>query len=71
MVRGDSYADLLQCQSLTNCFKHKTDLETKLFTYKEPFALESGGVLPELELAYTTAGTPNAERDNVIWIVTR
>jgi homoserine O-acetyltransferase len=43
-------------------------LETKLFTYKESFALESGGVLPELELAYTTAGTLNGERDNVIWI---
>ncbi|OFZ01537.1 MAG: homoserine O-acetyltransferase [Bacteroidetes bacterium RIFCSPLOWO2_12_FULL_31_6] len=38
------------------------------FTYKQPFKLESGRTLPEFQLAYTTLGKLNAEKDNVIWI---
>lgn len=39
-------------------------------TYKaeEPFALELGGTLEELEIAYHTFGTLNERRDNVIWV---
>jgi homoserine O-acetyltransferase len=33
-----------------------------------PFPLESGAVLPELRIAYTTLGELDAARDNVIWI---
>ena len=33
-----------------------------------PFPLESGTVLPRLTIAYSTYGTLNAERDNVIWV---
>ncbi len=42
------------------------------FKYKHPFELESGGCLPEIEIAYTTLGT--LERDkkgnckNVVWV---
>lgn len=32
------------------------------------FQLESGAVLPELEIAYHTYGELNASRDNVIWV---
>ena len=37
-------------------------------TVREPFPLESGVSLPEVEIAYTTHGTLNKEQDNVIWI---
>ncbi|MBR5849655.1 MAG: homoserine O-acetyltransferase [Alistipes sp.] len=32
------------------------------------FQLESGAMLPELEIAYHTYGTLNAERSNVVWV---
>ena len=37
-----------------------------MFSHTQEFPLESGGVLPGFELAYTTYGTPT--EDNVIWI---
>jgi homoserine O-acetyltransferase len=38
------------------------------FTHSAPFALENGGVLPELTIAYHTYGELNAARSNVIWV---
>jgi len=35
---------------------------------KEPFQLESGLVLPEINIAYHTYGRLNAARDNVVWV---
>lgn len=40
----------------------------KLFKYQNPFELENGQSLPELELAYNTLGQLNTEGSNVIWI---
>jgi homoserine O-acetyltransferase len=40
----------------------------RIFSHHQPFALEAGGVLPELHLAYHSLGTPNAEQRNVVWI---
>lgn len=37
-------------------------------TFREPFPLEAGGVLPELTLAYHTFGELNASKSNVIWV---
>lgn len=34
----------------------------------ENFRLESGVVLPELDLAYQTFGTLNTQKDNVVWV---
>lgn len=39
------------------------------FTYKKRFQLESGLSLPQLEIAYHTYGTLNADKSNVIWVV--
>ena len=39
-----------------------------VFKYEQPFRLESGFSLDGFELAYTTHGTLNAAKDNVIWI---
>ncbi len=36
--------------------------------YDQPFELESGAVLPALDIAYHTWGRPTPERDNVVWI---
>ncbi len=44
------------------------DLEPRYYHSQVPFALECGATLPEVHLAYTTAGTLNAAGDNVIWI---
>ena len=39
-----------------------------VFRSTEPFPLECGTVLPELEITYRTYGTPNAAQDNVVWV---
>ncbi len=41
---------------------------TKLFHSEQPFLLESGVEISRLHLAYTTYGTLNEERSNVVWI---
>lgn len=38
------------------------------FKSPERFSLESGKVLPEIEIAYHTYGTLSPKRDNVIWV---
>lgn len=43
---------------------HKEDY----FHYTEKFKLESGKTLPGFQLRYTTFGTLNEARDNVIWV---
>jgi homoserine O-acetyltransferase/O-succinyltransferase len=43
-------------------------MNTKTFTYKKPFKLESGKQLRELEIGYHTYGTLNANADNVVWV---
>ncbi len=40
----------------------------KIYTYKKRFPLESGLSLPQLEIAYHTYGTLNADKSNVIWV---
>jgi homoserine O-acetyltransferase len=38
------------------------------FHYTQPVTLESGGILPEITVAYTTYGKLNADKSNVVWI---
>src|SRR4249920_2472480 len=38
------------------------------FKYTNDFVLESGFVFPEIEIAYSTYGTLNADKSNVVWI---
>ena len=40
----------------------------QLYTHTSPFQLESGTVLPHLELQYQTWGTLNPEKSNVVWV---
>lgn len=39
-----------------------------LFEYKQDFVLENGAVLPGVSIAYSTYGTLNADKTNVVWI---
>ncbi|RRO16770.1 homoserine O-acetyltransferase family protein [Flavobacteriaceae bacterium 14752] len=41
---------------------------SNIFRYKKSFKLESGEVLPELKLAYTTYGKLHTDATNVIWV---
>ena len=41
---------------------------SKIFNHRESFELECGKRLSSLHLSYTTIGTLNEEKDNVIWI---
>lgn len=47
--------------------KKQTTL-SQVFTYRQDFALESGKVLKGFHLAYTTLGSLNEAKDNVVWI---
>ena len=38
------------------------------FIYQQPFELESGSVLPSLEITYHTFGQMNASGSNVVWV---
>jgi homoserine O-acetyltransferase len=52
------FAKNFQIQILTN----------SIFSSQKPLTLESGYVLPEYHLAYTTYGKINEKKDNVVWI---
>lgn len=43
-------------------------MEYHLFTYKKPVTLESGVVLPEVRIQYSTLGERNAADDNIVWV---
>lgn len=40
----------------------------KIFNDKTPLTLECGEILPEVDIAYHTYGTLNAQKDNIVWI---
>jgi homoserine O-acetyltransferase/O-succinyltransferase len=39
-----------------------------IFKHTHNFILENGFTFPEIDIAYTTYGTLNAQKDNVVWI---
>lgn len=43
-------------------------MPVKNFLHPQPFTLESGKVLPQLHLAYTTLGKLSNAGDNVVWV---
>lgn len=43
-------------------------METKTFRNNKVFQLDSGNFIAELSLAYTTFGTLNATKSNVVWV---
>ncbi len=43
-------------------------MQQAVFNYQKPFSLESGAVFTNLHLEYTTYGTMNVTKDNVVWI---
>lgn len=46
----------------------KNKLLENILRLSQPLALESNVQLPEVEIAYTTLGTLNARKDNVVWV---
>ncbi len=43
-------------------------MNTQIFKHKQPFKLESGKKLRELQIGFHTYGKLNKERDNVVWV---
>jgi len=43
-------------------------MEPTVYHHSQPFELESGHILPGLDIAYHTFGKLNSSRDNVIWV---
>ena len=41
---------------------------SKSYRYKAPFILESGEVLPEVDIVYDTFGELNEAKDNIVWV---
>ncbi len=50
---------------LINNYKTK---DIKVINHKNPFPLECGKILPELDIAYCTYGKLNNTKDNVVWV---
>ena len=50
------------------CFSRFMEDSTHLFVSSEPFPLESGASLPQVQVSYCTWGTLNAAGTNVIWV---
>lgn len=46
----------------------KNERHMHIFHSAQPFILESGEVLPELDIAYHTFGSLNEKTDNVVWV---
>ena len=42
--------------------------KTEILKIDKPFYLESGALLPELEISFTTAGKLNHTKSNVVWV---
>ena len=43
-------------------------MQNHIFNFDQAFSLESGYVFPQYHLAYTTYGSMNEAKDNVVWI---
>jgi len=43
-------------------------MSTQIFNYTQPFELESGQKIQNLEIGYHTYGRLNANKDNVVWV---
>lgn len=52
----------------TSIFQALTASNVRYARFDAPFTLESGEVLPHVEIAYHTYGTLNAARNNVVWV---
>jgi homoserine O-acetyltransferase/O-succinyltransferase len=39
-----------------------------IFKYQQPFILENGNTLPQIDIAYNTYGKLNADKTNVVWV---
>ena len=57
-------------QPISNTKNMEKNNETapKVWHYSQPFELECGQTIPELEIAYHTYGKLNAAKNNVVWI---
>lgn len=42
-------------------------MSVKVYKHKEPFKLEMGGQIDDLQIAYHAYGTPNKDKSNVVW----
>ena len=42
--------------------------KTQTFISDDPFPLEGGSILPQVEISYTTQGVLNADKSNVVWV---
>jgi homoserine O-acetyltransferase len=46
----------------------KKEMSAEIYKYNNPFKLESGEQLAELEIGFNTYGRLNKNRDNVVWV---
>lgn len=54
--------------SYQNLEEIKVIVENQVYIYSKPFQFESGTVLSSLKITYSTYGSLNKNRDNVIWV---
>jgi len=62
--KGQKYS--VETQNIASL--HFKIMNTQTYKYTQPFELESGKQLRELEIGFNTYGRLNANRDNVVWV---
>ena len=67
-LKNHRYTEGVTLHSLNTANKQQQTASMKIFHSKNPFSLECGVILPEIDIAYHTYGTLNAQKDNVVWV---
>jgi homoserine O-acetyltransferase/O-succinyltransferase len=66
VLKKQNYTEGVTFQGENPQKQHTTSMN--IFHSEKPFALECGAVLPEIDLAYHTYGSMNAQKNNIVWV---
>ena len=68
ILKNHTYTEGVTLHSFNTINKHYQTTNMKIFHSKKHFPLECGAIFPQIDIAYHTYGTLNAEKSNVVWV---